>query len=322
MKPSPDQQDMFGGPDAVESTSIVQPAAFADDLVRLAHRQPKNVHYGTSSWSFPGWARIVYAQAYDTNRLSRYGLGAFSSHPLFSTVCVDRGFHQPVPAADYKRYAESVPDDFRFIVKAYSGLTTFPDTARGQRLGDPVFLDADYARRVVIDPIVEGLGAKLGGILLQFSPLGPAFTRTPGAFADRLGGFLGQLPGGVPYAVEVRDPEVLGPAYEAALIDTGVSHCPSVHPRMPPVDAQGRGSRRGPFVVRWMLHPTMEYSIAAQRYGPFDRMVDPDPVNRRRVVNVVADGLAEQRQVHLIVGNNAEGSAPFTILEVARALAS
>ena len=52
----------------------VAPAAVADELRALAARLPTTLHLGTSSWSFPGWAGIVYDGAASTTALARRGL--------------------------------------------------------------------------------------------------------------------------------------------------------------------------------------------------------------------------------------------------------
>jgi uncharacterized protein YecE (DUF72 family) len=291
--------------------------------VRLASARPKNAHFGTSSWSFPGWAGIVYAYGeYTATALARHGLATYARHPLLNGVGLDRTFYSPVPAAELARYAQAVPEDFRFVVKAYSALTTDPDSGRGTRMAaEPVFLDARFAAREVIAPMVEGLGAKLGAVLLQFSPLSNAYRRSPVGFAERLGEFLRGLPQGVPYAVEVRDPEILGAAYEEALRSARASHCASVHSRMPPVDEQAVGSEEAPQVIRWLLHAGYDYESAGRHYAPFNRLADPDAGTRGRVVNLISAGMRRGREVHVIAANNAARSAPLTLIELAKAFA-
>jgi uncharacterized protein YecE (DUF72 family) len=206
-------------------------------------------------------------------------------------------------------------------VKAYAGLTAAPESSMAVRRGvDPVFLDARFASQAVVKPLVEALGAKLGALLFQFSPLGPRFTREPRVFVARLGEFLSALPAGPTYAVEFRDPEFLGSDYEAALRAAGAVHCSSVHSRMPPVDRQVSSRGQGPMLIRWMLHPGEDYESAGARYAPFDRLRAPDKLNRDRIAAMVGRGLSAGRDVHVIAANNAEGSAPLTLLELAKTI--
>jgi uncharacterized protein YecE (DUF72 family) len=185
-----------------------------------------------------------------------------------------------------------------------------------RRRVDPVFLDARFATRNVITPLRQALGPKLGALLFQFPP----GAREPRHFVARLGEFLSALPAGVCYAVELRDPELLGSEYEAALRAAGAMHCCNVHSRMPPVDEQVRSSAKGPLLIRWMLHPGDDYESAGARYAPFDRLRQPDKLNRDRIAAMVSAGLSAGRDVHVVAANNAEGSAPLTLRELAKTI--
>ena len=86
--------------------------------IDLARRLPEQVHLGTSSWSYPGWHGLVWADELNERRLAKDGLTAYSQHPLLRTVSVDRSFYQPLSVGQYTAYASQVPGRFRFIVKA------------------------------------------------------------------------------------------------------------------------------------------------------------------------------------------------------------
>jgi uncharacterized protein YecE (DUF72 family) len=315
------QQDLFGGVPA--DALPVRPAPPDPELLKVAQRVPKNLHLGTSSLSFPGWAQIVYAEQYGVALLARHGLRAYAQHPLLNALNIDSTFYRPQTPEQLKRYAEDVPDQFRFVVKAYTGLTTAPDTPRAQQRNiEPVFLDPLYAKDFVVRPLVEGLGSKLGAVLFQFSPLGSRYTRDPETFVARLGEFLTALPRGPVYAVELRDPEVLGAEYEDALAAAGAVHCSTVHSRMPPVDTQVIDGGSGPIIIRWMLQPGDDYERAGARFAPFNRIQEPDKLSRSRILGVVSRGLSSGRDVYVMAANNAEGSAPLTLFELARSVAT
>ena len=313
------QPDLFGPPPA--DAEIVRAAGPNQQVVQVAARLPKNLHFGTSSWSFPGWVGIVYEQLYSASVLARYGLAAYARHPLLNAVNLDSTFYKVQTTEHLARYAADVPEHFRFMVKAYSGLTAAPESSMALRRGvEQVFLDARFATQSVVRPLMEAFGAKLGAVLFQFSPLGPRFTREPRVFAARLGEFLAALPSGPTYSVELRDPELLGSDYEGALRAAGAVHCSSVHSRMPPVDGQVPMSGKGPMLIRWMLHPGEDYQSAGARYAPFDRLRAPDKLNRDRIAAMVGAGLSAGRDVHVIAANNAEGSAPLTLLDLAKTI--
>ena len=56
------------------------------DARSLAARLPQGLHFGTSSWSFPGWAGIVYSARRTESELAREGLREYATHPLLTTV--------------------------------------------------------------------------------------------------------------------------------------------------------------------------------------------------------------------------------------------
>jgi uncharacterized protein YecE (DUF72 family) len=318
-QPLKEQTDLFGGPPA--DAQIVRPVVPAPQLLQVAQRLPKNLHLGTSSLSFPGWEGIVYAEQYRVAVLARYGLRAYAQHPLLNALNIDSTFYRPQTAEQLSQLAADVPDNFRFIVKAYTGLTTAPDTPRAQQRGiEPVFLDPLYAEQTVITPLVTGLGPKLGAILFQFSPLGSRYTRDPETFVARLGEFLSELPRGPVYAVELRDPEILGAHYEDALAAAGAVHCSTVHSRMPPVDGQVLEGASGPMIIRWMLQPGDDYESAGARFAPFNRIAEPDKLSRSRIAGLVKRGLSSGRDVYVMAANNAEGSAPLTLFELATSI--
>ncbi len=313
-----DQPDMFGG-----GADEVRPAAPAPEVLKVAQRLPRNLHLGTSSLSFPGWAGIVYAEHYSVSVLARHGLRAYAAHPLLNALNIDSSFYRLHSAEQLARQAADVPENFRFIVKAYTGLTTAPDTPRAHQRGiEPVFLDPLFAEERVVAPLVKGLGSKLGAVLFQFSPLGYRYTRDPGTFVARLNECLPALPRGPVYAVELRDPEILGAQYEEMLAAAGAVHCSSVHSRMPPVDRQVPDGGRGPLIIRWMLQPGDDYESAGARFAPFNRIVEPDKLSRSRITALVKRGLSSGRDVYVMAANNAEGSAPLTLFDLAMAVAN
>jgi uncharacterized protein YecE (DUF72 family) len=324
----PGQQDLFDAPPPVAPVERVRSAPPGEDVLQIVRRvhggpmcQPKSLHFGTSSWTFPGWVGIVYSQLYSVAQLARYGLAAYARHPLLNAVNLDSAFYRVPTSEQLASYAADVPDNFRFLVKAYAGLTAVPDSSMAlRRRVEPVFLDPGFATRQVVQPLVAGFGAKLGSILFQFSPLGPRYTRSPCTFVARLGEFLSALPAGPPYAVELRDPEFLGLDYERMLRAVGAVHCSTVHPRMPPVDCQVSAHAPGPLMIRWMLRSGDDYESAAARFAPFGRLQEPDKLNRDRIAAMVRQGLSSGRDVHVVAANNAEGSAPLTLLALAKTI--
>ena len=303
-------------------------SAHGDGLYGCKVHGTRGLRLGTSSWSFPGWAGLVYDRPAAREVLAREGLAAYARHPLLRGVGVDRSYYAPLAPSAWRDYADAVPDDFRFLVKAHE-LCTLPrfhgSDRHAARRGEPNphFLDAGYATDAVVAPFCDGLGAKGGALVFQFTPQ-PRGALSEAEFAERLHDFLERLPRGPCYAVEIRHRPWLGARYAEALAAGGGAHCLTVHPSMPDVPTQLRLARvdAGPaVVVRWNLGGDQRYAEARDRYAPFDRLVDPDPTTRDAVARVCAAAAATARPALVAINNKAEGSAPRSAFALARAIA-
>jgi uncharacterized protein YecE (DUF72 family) len=234
-----------------------------------------------------------------------------------------------VDAAVLAEHAAAVPADFRFVVKAHEACTLarFPGHLRygAQRDQDnPLFLDPAYARDAVVAPFVDGLGARAGVLLFQLAPQSVARLGGPDRFAERLYEFLSALPKGPLYAVELRNPRLLTRRYAEAVLAAGACHCINAIDNMPEPLTQWRateGARAPALIVRWMLARHLRYEAARERYAPFDRVVDPDPHTRRSIAALVRRACAAGVPAYVVVNNKAEGSAPLSIVHLARELA-
>ena len=313
-------------------TGTVEPAPTDAALVELAAALPPNLRLGTSSWSYPGWAHLVWDREYAEPVLSKNGLCALAKHPLFRTVSLDRNFYRALTASQYARYAAMVPDDFRFVVKAPSlvtDATVRDESGRGMQ-ANPVFLSSEIAIQEFVQPALDGLGHRIGALVFQLSPIpGPLLADQP-ALLHRLGTMLAALPGlthvapDAVIAVEVRDPQLLCPAFADMLRSVGATFCMGLHAKMPPIEDQLpmlRALWPGPLVCRWNLHRRhgrFGYEDAEKLYGPFDKIVDPDPETRAALAKVIAGTTRAGQQAYVTVSNNAEGCAPLTIASLAR----
>jgi uncharacterized protein YecE (DUF72 family) len=318
-----DQLSLFGTELPVPpDPSVVRPVEVRDELRFLAEQLGPNLHLGTSSWFFPGWTGIVYANGSDSRVLAREGLTAYSAHPLLRTVSIDRSYYAPLDREVFEGYAAQVPEDFRFTVKAPAECTTpYVRGADGYPAGDnPHFLDPEYAYENFVRPAYDGLGPKCGPLLFQFPPQGRAALRHPRQFADRLYAFLSRLPRLPLYAVELRDAPLMTDTYVEALRGTGVRHCLSVHPKAGALHDQTDVLAvlgPGPQVARWNLNPAHTYEEAKERYAPFDRLQQEDPASRAVLASVCARALQGGQPVYLAVNNKAEGSAPLSVFKLA-----
>lgn len=296
---------------------------------------PLDIRLGTSSWFFPGWRGLVYEGVHPQATLSRKGLAAYAQIPLLRTVSLDRTFYAPISAVDYARYASQVPEHFSFVVKAPAIVcdAVMRDEEGRGKVPNPHFLDAAIATREFVLPCLEGLKAKAGPLVFQVSPLPRSLVEDASLFIERLEAFFAALPREMGthnpiYALELRNPELLTPRLMRMLARAEVRYCVGLHDRMPEVERQEAalraldGEEPGPLVVRWNLHRGFLYQAAKQRYEPFDRLVDQDGETRRALARMAATAFRAGRKVWITANNKAEGSAPLSVLELAREIAS
>lgn len=322
--------------------SRIAPAIANDDLRSLGRQLDARIHLGTSSWSFPGWRGLVYGDSHGESQLARQGLAAYAAHPLLRAVGIDRSFYQPLPEAEFARYAAQVPEHFRFLVKAPAIVSDAVLRGEGGLAAgvNPSFLDASRATEQFVEPALRGLGERAGPLVFQLSPLPRSMTagESGHALIDRIGGFLDELPRTVAgqtalYAVELRNAEMLTPRFVRMLRQAGARLCLGIHARMPPAARQAAALRAmdcdttgedwrlaGPLVARWSLHSGFRYEDAKARYAPFDRLIDPDLATRGALAHLLHVAIRSSQPAYVIVNNKAEGSAPLSCVELARAV--
>ena len=305
----------------------------------LAAQLNPRIRLGASTWSYPGWAGIVWDEGpYSESVLAKNGLAAYAQHPLLRCVGIDRSFYRPLTEAQYARYASQVPDDFRFVVKAPALVTdALVRGEQGQgRQPNTAFLDPSLAVQEFIAPALAGLGHKVGALVFQLSPLPFSHLQRLPLLLERLHGMLKALPDvrsatpdGV-VAVEVRDPEwlspVVAPQLAAVLKDTGATYCLGLHAKMPRMAEQLpllRALWPGPLVCRWNLNPlhgAYGYEDAQRSYEPYDRIHDIDLETRALIVRTVRGVTGAGQNAYVTISNKAEGCAPLSAQALAEAL--
>ena len=339
------EEDLFGEPTTSRAGVGVDAANFDESLTRLGRLLPRSVHLGTSSWFFPGWRDLVWRgdSDYTESQLARQGLSAYAQHPLFRCVGIDRTFYQPLTVAEYARYAGQVPSGFRFVVKAPAMVS---DAAMRGKRGEPVeanplFLDPSAAIDHFVLPAVEGLGERAGPLLFQLSPIPIEMKRADHGIAiiEHIGALLEALPAQIGdftpvYALELRDADLLTPRFVRTLRERGARLCVGLHPRMPVAARQSAALRamdaleeegddwrlKGPLIARWTLAAGLRYEEARARYTPFDRLLDPDIPTRGTLAHLIHVAIKSDQPSYIIANNKAEGSAPLTLIELAKAV--
>jgi uncharacterized protein YecE (DUF72 family) len=304
-----------------------------DDDRAIATRVPSWIHFGTSSWSFPGWTGIVWKGRHDGDDLARSGLRAYAQHPLFRTASVDRSYYGPLRAADVASYAAQLDEAaaltpalpaFRLVSKVWEEITTaiFPRHPRyGARAGErnPTFLDAGRFLSEVLEPY-RPHARHFGPFVFELTPM-PKGSFDDRALTQKVDAFLSVLPEGFQWAFELRNEELMTPRWSDMLRAHGAAHVFTFWTAMPSLRAQlaRHGKLSSLFLVsRLMLPPFMRYEEKKAEFAPFDRLVAPQPDMRDDVMALLrAAEEAGCSDAFILANNKAEGSAPLTVRSLA-----
>lgn len=310
------------------STPTFDRARVADLLQRLAAR---GVFIGTSSWKYPGWrgqlydsARYLFRGKVSETRFEKNCLGEYAE--VFRSVGVDAAYYA-FPSDRYLAgLAAAVPDGFRFSFKVTDDITIkkFPKLDRfGPKKGqaNPHFLDAALFRDAFLRPC-EPYRDKVGLLMFEFSHFHPSDYARGRDFVADLDRFLGGLPPGWDYGVEIRNRTFLHPEYFDVLARHRVAHVFNSWEAMPPIEEQwlAPGSRPNPdcFGARFLLRPGRRYEEAVRLFSPYDQVRDPFPAGRAVMLDMILSCLRQPRpgRAYIYINNRFEGSALGTLAAV------
>jgi uncharacterized protein YecE (DUF72 family) len=296
----------------------------------------QGVYVGTSSWKYPGWRGQLYEESrylwrgkvaesrFEKNCLSEYA-------EVFKTVCVDAAYYT-FPTEKYLQgLVSQVPSDFRFGFKVTDEVTIkrFPRLARfGLRAGEvnENYLNAELFVRGFLGPC-EAVRNSVGVLMFEFSRFYPSDYAHGREFLADLDQFLGRLPPGWPYAVEMRNRNWLTAEYFACLQRHNVAHVFNSWEAMPPVSEQIAmpGSRTSSDLVaaRFLLKPGRPYEEAVKTFQPYQQVRDVYPEARAAGAQLLVEGQQYQprRKTYIYVNNRLEGNALDTLgamVELAR----
>jgi uncharacterized protein YecE (DUF72 family) len=288
----------------------------------------KGVFVGTSSWKYEGWlgqlytpARYEYRGKVAKTRFEKNCL--FEYAEVFKTVCVDAAYYT-FPSHKYlEGLFAQVPADFQFGFKVTDEITIkkFPNLPRfGHRAGEKNehFLNAKLFTDAFLGPC-EPFRNQIGLLMFEFSRFYPSDYEHGRDFIADLDKFLGQLPKGWPYAVEMRNYKWLQPDYFACLARHGVTHVFNSWDAMPSVSEQMAlpGSRTNPKLAgaRFLLKPGRKYDEAVKTFQPYDKVQEPYPEAREAGKTLIAEGktAGPGRKTYIYVNNRLEGNALETI---------
>jgi uncharacterized protein YecE (DUF72 family) len=293
----------------------------------------RGVFIGTSSWKYEGWLGQLYSpERYDfrgkvaKTRFERDCLAEYAE--VFKTVCVDAAYYTFPTQRYLTGLAEQVPEDFRFGFKVTDAITIkkFPNLPRfGLHAGkaNPDFLNADLFGTAFLKPC-EAIREKVGVLMFEFSRFYPSDYAHGREFVADLDTFLGKLPRGWPYAIEMRNRHWLVPEYFACLAKHRVTHVFNSWDAMPAVSEQMAlpGSVTNPHILaaRFLTKPGRKYADAKKAFEPYNQTKEVNQEARDAIAIMLKLDLAatggDVVRAMIYVNNRLEGNALNTIAEV------
>ena len=296
--------------------------ALADKLKQAA---AEGVLFGTSSWKYEGWTGQIYTPEryltrgkFSHKRFEDSCLAEYAE--VFPIVCGDFSFYQfPTPQFWQKLFA-GAPESLRFAFKVPEEITVraWPRHARyGDRAGldNPSFLNVNAFQTLFLD-LLEPYRDRIAVLIFEFGAFPRGLYEREEDFVIDLDRFLGELPKSWRYAVEIRNPEFLGPLYLAALADRGVAHVFNAWTRMPTIGEQMEipGAFTADFTVaRALLRQGRAYEQAVQAFEPYTKVQDPNPETRAALKALAKRSATRREKAFIFVNNRLEGNAPSTI---------
>jgi uncharacterized protein YecE (DUF72 family) len=288
----------------------------------------KGVYVGTSSWKYQGWLgklydpmRYEYRGKVAATRFERNCLAEFAE--VFKTVCVDAAYYTFPTVKFLQGLAGQVPADFRFAFKVTDQITIrrFPNLPRfGDRAGkaNESFLSAEAFAADFLEPC-QSIRDKVGILVFEFSRFYPSDFAHGREFVAALDSFLGALPKGWPYGVEMRNRQWLQPEYFACLARHGVTHVFNSWTEMPSISEQMAlpQSRTNPELVaaRFLLRQGRKFKDAVKTFQPYDQTREVNDEARRAGADLMIEGVRfePRRKTYIYVNNRLEGNALATL---------
>ena len=310
-----------------------QPSLFDDrgalpppppELVELARGLPPTIRFGTSTWTYDGWAGDVYHRDYHGPQPARR-LEEYTRYPLFGTVGIDSAFYEPPSEEILRAYAKALPPAFPCVSKVWDRITARrfnQDHRWGELAGklNPDFLSADLFKDAVLLPYARAFRDHAACFVFEFQAMRGRDLPEVGVWAQQLDAFLRQLPGDFRYGVELRNPELLHELHGEALRRNGAAHVFNSWAEMPPMGAQldlPWTFPAGFTVARALLKPGRPYADAVRLFEPYDRIREPQPELRHDLLRLMAEAVRRRIEALIVVNNRAEGNAPGTIRALA-----
>ncbi len=290
--------------------------------IKIPEAYQPYLRIGTCSWKFDSWKGLLYdpAKIYKPDDY----LGDYARY--LNSVEIDQWFWSLFPGGvklpdlgTVKTYADGVPDDFVFTVKAPNSLTLTHYYSKQPRKyteyagkTNKHFLNTELLERFLERLTV--MENKLGPIMFQFEYLNKKKMPNKEVFFDRFHEFMSKAPKDYQYAVEIRNPNYLSPAFFKFLEEHSLGFVYLEGYYMPPIAEvfdKFEPATADFCIIR--LHGGDRLEIETTTGGLWDRIVSPKPERLKAAAQIVRANRKRTITTFVNINNHFEGSAPVTV---------
>jgi uncharacterized protein YecE (DUF72 family) len=158
------------------------------------------------------------------------------------------------------------------------------------------------------------MGKKLGPVMFQFEYLNRKKMTSLEAFVDQLAEFFAHAPKGFDYAVEIRNPNYLQPAYFDFLTHANITPVFIEGYYMPPISEvvdKFDIPSKNMMIIRLMGPNRQEIEKLTGK--KWDRIAAPKENSLKSVAQIVGKNIEQKRRVVVNINNHYEGCAVLTI---------
>ncbi|NQV41955.1 MAG: DUF72 domain-containing protein [Candidatus Marinimicrobia bacterium] len=215
-----------------------------------------------------------------------------------------------------EEYARSVPDDFRFVIKAPNSLSLthlYKSHTGGDLVANPHFLSPELYT-TFLDSL-STIHPQIGAINLQFEYLNKLKMPSPQSFFEQFVNFVNTIDTAIPLCIEIRNPNFLTEKYFKVLAGSKVGHtfCQGYYmPDIRELHTKHGHLLRGTSIIR-LLGPDRQ-GIEKVTGKKWDKIVAPKDEEIPGIASLVRKMVDQSgMDVYLNVNNHYEGSAPATI---------
>ncbi|MBI3209522.1 MAG: DUF72 domain-containing protein [Candidatus Solibacter usitatus] len=295
---------------------------------RLRKLADDGIYIGTSSWKYEGWVGQIYTREKYITR-GRFSRKRFETECIeeyaatFPIVCGDFSFYQFPSEAYWQRLFTMAGPPLLHAFKVPEDITVkrFPRHDRyGAKAGleNDAFLNAELFAEAFVRPL-EPYRSRVAALIFEFGGFAREAFDDGKPFVDRLNDFLGALPRGFRYSVEIRNAELLAPEYFSCLRSHGAAHVFNAWTRMPELGAQMamEDAYTADFTVtRALLRKGRNYEEAVAKFSPYLHAQDPNPGARQALRGLIERSKRQRQMAFLFVNNRLEGNAPESIAAI------